>query len=146
MGNELVVPFTGEIVDLDDPMTCARMLQEIREITDQLRDARAVLTDSLLRESERQGTKTLRFGSIEARINTPMETVWDYGVLLELRDAGLPEERFDELVTTNVEYKVNGLIAKSIASSNQTYKEIIDRARSQHPRSPSVTVTKGKIE
>lgn len=146
MGNELVVPFTGEIVDLDDPVTCARMLQEIREISEQLRDARAALTDALIRESERQGTKTLRFGSIEARINTPMETSWDYGVLLELQAAGLPEERFNELVTMTVEYKVNGLIAKSISSSNPTYKEIIDRARSQHPKSPSVTVTKGKIE
>jgi hypothetical protein len=139
---DLVVPHTGEVLPLEDPARCALLYQEIRELEYRLRDTRAALADALIEESAKQGTKTLHFPGVEAKITGGNETSWDYEVLLELQDAGLPEERFTELVHPEVEYKVNGLVARSIAGSNPVYAEIIERAKTQRPKPAGVTVSR----
>lgn len=125
----VVIPTTGEAINLSDAHACACALQEVREVEAQLRDIKRVLTEGILEESRRQGSKTLHFSTFDARINNPPTTAWDYEVLCELQDAGLPEERFADLVTTEISYKVNGNVAKSVASSNPAYREIIERAK-----------------
>lgn len=137
---ELVVPLTGEVVSLDDPAHCAKVMREVRDIEGKLRELKSYLGEALLEESRRQGTKTLHFPGLEVKINTPTEISWDYEVLSELQQAGLPEERFDDLVMTEVTYRVNGSVAKSISASNPVYDEIIQRAQTRIPKSPSVSV------
>jgi hypothetical protein len=141
---ELVVPFTGEVVSMDDPGHCARVIKEIRELEANLRELKGYLGQSLMEESRRQGTKTMHFPGLEVKINTPSEIAWDREILLELMDLGLPEERFDALVTMEVQYKVNGLVAKSIGASNPVYAEVLARAQTRVPKSPSVTVNEKK--
>ncbi len=141
---ELVVPFTGEVVSTDDPGHCARVIKEIRELEAQLRELKGYLGQSLMEESRRQGTKTMHFPGLEVKINTPSEIAWDHEILTELVELGLPEERFDALVTMEVQYKVNGLVAKSIGASNPVYAEVLARAQTRVPRSPSVTVNEKK--
>lgn len=143
-GMELVVPFSGEVVALDDPEHCAKILGEIRELETKLRELKGYLGNALMEESRRQGTKTMHFPGLEVKINTPTEISWDYEVLAELQEAGLPEERFNDLVMMEVNYKVNGSVAKSISSSNEVYAEIISRAQTRVPRSPSVSVNAKK--
>lgn len=138
---EVVVPFTGEVVSLDKPEDCARVYSEIRELEQKLRDLRSYLGDALMLASRQQGTKTLRYPGFEVKINTPNNIAWDYSVLEELLDAGLPTARFNDLVMIEQTYKIDGSVAKSIAASNEIYAEIIERAKSRVPRTPSVTVS-----
>lgn len=140
---ELVVPLTGEIISLEDPDQCARIFAEIKELEGQLRSLRGALGAVLMEESTRQGTKTLHFkGGITAKISAPMETQWDQEILLELLDAGLPQERFDMLVTTEISYKVDNSIVRELEGANEIYAEIIGRARTRFPKTPSVSVVK----
>lgn len=141
---ELMVPFTGELVSLDDPAHCAKVMQEIRELEAKLRELKGYLGESLMEESRRQGTKTMHFPGLEVKINTPNDIAWDQEVLAELQAAGLPEERFNALVTTEISFKVNGSVAKSIAGSNEVYAEILARAQTRVPRTPSVSVNAKK--
>lgn len=142
---ELVVPLTGEVISLDDPGHCAKVMHEIRELEAKLRELKGYLGDALVEESRRQGTKTMHFPGLEVKINTPAEIVWDQEVLSELvTTAGLPEDRYKDLVSVEVQYKVNGSVAKSISASNPVYAEIITRAQTRVPRSPSVSVNEKK--
>lgn len=142
----LVVPFTGEIVSRQDPEHCARVLYEIRDLEQRVRDLKDALKQALLEESQRAGTKTLHYPGLDAVISTPVVTHWDTEILLELLEAGLPEERYNDLVTTEVSYKVNGLVAKSVSASNPTYGSIIERAKTKVPRATSVSVNPTKRE
>jgi hypothetical protein len=74
----------------------------------------------------------------------PTSIIWDHEVLEELREEGLPEARFNELVVPEVTYKVNRSVANSIAKSNPVYGEIIERAQERHEKSPSVSVKPSK--
>lgn len=139
----IVIPITGEAIEFSDAHACARALQEVREIEARLRDVKRALTEGIIEESQRQGSKTLHFSGFDARINNPPTTVWDYEVLCELLEAGLPEERFADLVTTEISYKVNGNVAKSVASSNPDYKAIIDRAKATTYGQPTVSILRG---
>lgn len=135
-GNELALPTTGEIIDLDDPAACTRALAGIREVEGALRDLKQTLTDAIIAESERQGTKTIHDGTFTAEVKSGSETVWDLETLEQLRTLGLPEERFNALVTAQISYKVDGRVAKQIASANEEYEKVIAAAR-QVVRKPS---------
>lgn len=140
---ELVVPYTGELIAIEDPEQCARVLYEIGELEAKLRALRYVLRDVMFEESVRVGSKTLHFpDGVTAKISTPMETSWDYKILAELIEAGLPGDRFEALVTPEQTFKVNGSIVKELESANPVYAEIIDRARTKIPKSPGVSLTK----
>lgn len=140
---ELVVPTTGEIVNLDDPAGCLRVLTEIRELEAKLRDAKGALTEALAAEFSRLGTKTIELDGVKAELRGGSEVVWDVEVLERLRDLGLPDERMSALVTTEVTYRVNASVAKQIAAANEQYAEVIERAKSVIPKAAYVTVKRG---
>lgn len=141
----LVLPHSGEVVPLDDPLGCATALDEIRTLEARLREAKTALSRSIADEAARQGTKTLRLGDgVTAKVTVGREIVWDLDELQKLRDAGLPEERFDALVTTEVTYKVSAGEAKRIAGANPEYARIIERARDDVERAPTVSIERSQ--
>jgi hypothetical protein len=140
---QLVVPVTGELLDLEDADKCVQVLTEIRELESQLREAKATLTEALAAEFARRGTKTMEVGGTKAVLSGGSEIVWDVEVLGELRDLGLPEERMDELVTTEVTYRVNANVAKAIAAANAGYAEVVERAKSVIPKAVYVSLKRG---
>ena len=119
------------------------MLTEIRDLESQLREAKAALTDALAAEFSRRGTKTLELNGMKASLSGGSEVIWDIEVLDELRDLGLPEDRMDALVTTEVTHKVNASVAKAIAAANPNYAEVIERAKNVIPKAVYVTVKRG---
>lgn len=129
--SELVVTPQGAVVHLDRPEEVAQALADIRTLDVQLRALKLVLTQALVDEAERQGSKTLRLGDVTVEISGGTTITWDLDVLATLLDAGLPQERYDALVKTEVTYKVDAREAKRIASSDR-YREIIERARAEH--------------
>jgi len=138
--NELIVPYSGELIDLEDPPGCLKLLAEIRELEQKLRLVKGALTEALVAESSRQGTKTLELNGIKAVVSASDEIIWDVEVLQELADLGLPEERMSALITTEISYKVNASVAKQLAGANESYAEVIERAKSRIPKTPYVSI------
>lgn len=144
MTMELALPATGELIDLENASQCATALFELRELENRIRDVKRVLTEALLAESSRVGTKTMHIeGGLTAVVSDTPQVVWDVEALEKLLKAGLPEARYNELVTAEVTYKVNAAVAKSIAGTNPRYARIIKKARTEIPKAPTVSVKVG---
>jgi hypothetical protein len=130
---------TGELVEAT-PEKAAELLVAARDmrgrLMDLVKDCEAVLLD----ESRKQGTKTLHLGSETATITGGQELIWNLDILLQLRDRGLPEDRYNELVVATVTYKVNAAVAKQLEAANPLYAEVIGMARSYEPKPYRVVV------
>jgi len=138
---EIVLPTTGELVSRADAKRCALALSEIRKLENQLKEVKRELTEALVNESARQGTRTLDIGEGFAAVVTGgTDTVWDIEILEQLRDAGLPEERMDALVRTEVRYRVDQREAKRIGGANPVYGEIIAKAQTEVEGSYTVQI------
>ena len=87
----------------------------------------------LVDEAVRQGTKTLELPAGKAVLTggPESELQWDIEILEQLRELGLPEPRFDELVKTEVTYKVDARVAKQLEAANAQYAGVIMVARSR---------------
>jgi len=140
-GTELVVAGVGTLVHLDRPEEVAQALADIRALEAQLRSVKSELAIALAAEGARQGTKTMRFGSLTVKLASDKTIVWDIEELAKLLDAGLPAERYDALVSTEVTYKVSAAEAKRIAGANEVYHGIIERARSESEPTVRVQVS-----
>ena len=128
--DELLIPLTGELVPLDDPPKVAAALEQVRDLKRRLDDARAVLEDVLRVESERQGTRTLHLGGLDAVVTGGEKVEYDELELANgLRDAGLPEARLAELIVETVSYRVDQRVARSVAASNPAYAAVLERCR-----------------
>lgn len=137
----LVNPVTGELVLLTDAAACAHALEAIRETENRLREAKAELSRAVAEIASQRGTRTLEIGQgWRAVVSHPRQIEWDMEVLERLRDAGLPEDRWDALVAEEVTYKVSARVAEQIAGANPEYARIIDRARTDAERPPTVSI------
>jgi hypothetical protein len=137
---ELVNPLTGELVPTADTAAVAQVVSDLREYEKRVYAARKAFSDVLLEESRRLGTKTLHLGAVTVKISDDHEVVWDIELLQMLQEAGLPAERYADLVTETVSYKVNGSVARQLAGASPEYAEIIDAAKGSAPKTQYVSV------
>lgn len=149
--SEVVVPepdhaliaVTGEIVSLDDPAACGKALRWVKDTERQLREARKLLTEAIVQHAQTAGTKTLHVDGLSSPLKLSggpgSELWWDVEALRTLLDMGLPESRFNELVTEQISYKVNANVAKSIASVNPDYARVIAAAQHRIDKSWNVS-------
>lgn len=138
---DVVVTPQGTVVRLDHPDEVAQALADVRTLETQLRTLKSALTQALVDEAQRQGSKTLRFGDLKVEVTSPVTVTWDLEELAKLLDAGLPQDRYDALVKTEVTYKVDAREAKRIAGSDR-YRAIIERARVEGETAPRASVTR----
>lgn len=136
---ELLDVRTGELLPAT-PENAVNLLTAARDmrgrLMDLVKDCEAVLLD----ESRKQGTKTLHYGSETATITGGQDLAWNLDILLELRNRGLPEARYNELVVATVTYRVNAAVAKQLEASNPAYAEVIAMARSYEPKPWRVSI------
>ncbi len=127
----IIVPVTGQVVNLEDYRECSQALDSIRDIEADLRRIKAELCRAIAFEAERQGTKSLPLpDGRKAMLSGGVETTYDEQKMEEgLRAAGMPEERIREIVVEEVSYKVRAVEAKRAASANAEYAFVIDGAR-----------------
>lgn len=137
---EILNPITGELVPVHDLQRVAESVEILREAKRNLDDVIAAFTEATIEESKRLGTRTLTAGGIKLVVSSDTEVEWDVTALSALRDAGLPEERMNELVKAKVEWKVDALVAKQLAASNPEYKRIIDAAQTRVPAKQYVSI------
>lgn len=133
-GPEVMVPFSGELLDLRDLPRVAQTLAEVRDLKTQLDRLRSLLEDILRLESARQGTKTLHLGEFDAEVSGGSKTTFDTERLaVLLTEAGMSEQRLGELIITTVTEKVDMRVAKQVASANPAYAIAIAACREIHP-------------
>lgn len=142
IGTDLVLPSTGELVDLTDANQVAQALENLRQLEQQIRDAKAELTQALIEHSQTFGSKTIPLtGGRSAVIKSGPETVYDAQEIMDgLRAAGMPEARIAEIVQETVTYSVRAVEAKRAAAANLTYADVIDRFSHTVEKRPSVTI------
>jgi hypothetical protein len=142
---ELVMPLTGVIVDLRDPNQVADALDQLTDIRHRLDELRGVLTDALRLEAHLQGTKTLYLDELKAVIHGGERTEYDgHKLALQLRAAGLPEDRVMAAVQEVISYKPDGRVLKQLAGANPEYREIIEACRSVVPAPWRATITRAR--
>ncbi len=120
---------TGELL----PATvdnAATVIQAARTMRSRLHDVVAQATAWLAEESARQGTKTLAAGSSSVVLSGGTTDEYDALELMNyLRNAGLPEQRVDDAVTTIIDYKVNRSVLRQLAAANPEYADAIEQAK-----------------
>jgi hypothetical protein len=128
---EIVMPLTGEIIDLRDAAQVAGALDQLTDIRHRLDEIRSTLTDALRLEAHHQGTKTLHLEGFDAVISGGERTEYDgYELIVQLGQAGLPNERVNAAVQTVITYKPNAAVLKQLAGANPDYKRIIEACKS----------------
>ena len=138
---DLVIPGTGEVVNLEDPAEVARALGSVSDLSKLLWETKQALIALLVEEAQRQGTKTLHLEGAKVTITGGQRLKWDVAKLLELKEAGLPETRLTDFLKPVLTYKPDGHIAKQLeGSGNETYAQIIQQARTYEPAPWSATV------
>lgn len=138
---ELVIPITGEIVDVGDPISVAHALDAIRDYKRMLRGVEDALADRLREERAVLGSRTLEYQGVSVKFGADTEITYDAVALEEgLRAAGMPEPRIAEIVVETVERKVRAVEAKKAAAVNPAYAAVVEQARSVVPKRQTVTV------
>lgn len=127
----IVMPLTGALVDLREPVEVARALQDVRDLKRRIDELRALLEGVLTLEARRQGTKTLHLEGVDAVVTGGEKVEYDAELLQErLRAAGLPEDRVGQAVQVIVSYKVSAVVLRQLAAANPAYAKAITEARS----------------
>jgi hypothetical protein len=131
---QLVIPLSGELVDLRKPNEVANALDQIREMKHQLDGCRIVFEQVLRLEASRQGTKTLHLDECTAAISGGETVEYDGEELgRRLLAAGMPGDRVNEIVQVIVTYKVNARNAKHAAGANPEYAKAVEETRTVKP-------------
>lgn len=141
---ELLNPMTGELVNVHDLPRLAEVIEALREHRQQVNDTMAAFTEAVAAESRRQGTRTLAAGDWVLELSADSAIEWDVPALFALENAGLPRERMNELVRSEITYKVDGRVARQLAGASPAYKAIIEAATVRVPRRQYVTVKGAK--
>jgi len=137
-----VLPHSGEVVSLNEEVNCAVALDEVRRMQTHLAEAVRVLSAAIAARAAVLGTKTVNLsGGRKAEVRGGQETAYDAQELERLlRVAGMPEERINEIITTEVTYKVKAVEAKRAAAANPEYARAVEAASTTVERPYSVTI------
>lgn len=136
----LVVPGSGEVVDLANPDDATRAWLKLDELGKQVNAAKTFVKRALVQHARDSGALTMRVASGEVKVGEPVDITWNLAVLRELRTAGLPDSRWNELVTETVDVKVSATVARQIAKAKPEYAAIVARAETRTPKAETVTV------
>jgi len=131
---EIVLPGTGEIVDVSKPDQAAHALDEIDRMRYGISALRDYVVGFLVEESIRRGKKTLRFDGLrfDIVVTHGTEKVYDVAKVRELlKQAGCPDDRMAELI--KVDYSVDGNVANQLAAANTRYAAALAGAREEKP-------------
>ena len=137
-----MLPGTATLVDLTDGIACAQALDDLRQLEDLIKEAKTVLTRSIVQHGEDIGLLTFELpDGRKVEITKRPEIVYDAEAIEEqLREAGMSEERIREIVKEEVTYKVVAKEAKKAAAASEKYAEVVNENRTEVPRTPSVTL------
>lgn len=124
--SELLDVVTGELLPAT-PENAHAILARIAAQEQTLRTAKSALTEYVIEESTRQGTKTFNTPDGKLVLEGGPETVVEGHELAQLLlAAGMPEENVSAIVTEEITYKVNRAKLKQATSANPDYQAAAD--------------------
>lgn len=126
----VVLPVSGEVIDLRDADVVAKRLAEARRLKTLLAEAERLLTGALNEYAETSAqprTVTLPGGERFVREGGPAREYDAHAVERELREAGCPPDAIARIVQRVTTVKVNGTEANKAAKANPRYAEILER-------------------
>lgn len=143
-GADLVVPFTGEVVNLEDEASCTQALVAIRQFEQQIREAKSALTQAIAERARILGTQTLHLpNGQKAEVRGGPTISYDAEQIeTELRALGMPEERIREIVVEEVSYKVSAREAKRAAAANEEYAAVIESAKTVEEKPIYISISR----
>ncbi len=125
---ELVLVTTGERLPAT-PENAATVLAAAREMKARIDGIIRTTEAWLAAESRRQGTKT--FHTEAGTVTLSGGPTVDYRpaeLKIQLFAAGMPKDRIDEIVVTEISYKVDRVKLRQATGANPAYKEAAERA------------------
>jgi hypothetical protein len=133
---------TGVDIDLSDPVACAVALDRVRTIESEFNSVKRILTEAVVAHYRLTGERTIELpGRLKAEIKAGNRNLIDPDILeSRLREAGMPEERIDALITTVQERKVDARKAKAAGTANPDYKAALEAATTTYEDTPSVSI------
>lgn len=140
--NGVLVEGSGVDIDLSDPVACAVALDQVRAFETQFGEVKRTLTDAIVSHYRLTGERSLELPNrSRAEVKAGTRNIIDPDILEErLREAGMPEDRIDALITTTHERRVDARKAKTAATANPDYKVALEAATSTYQETPSVTI------
>lgn len=137
-----VIPGTGEVVDLTDPLAVAEALGNLRDFERMTYEWKQMMTRIVVEHGRTTGSLTIELpdGSKAEISDRPRVTYDAEAIEEELRAAGMPEESIAKIIKEEVTHTVKAVEAKKAARANPVYEEIIERHRTEEPSNPSVTI------
>jgi len=140
----MVLPHSGQVLDLHDEVEVAVALDEVRRMQAHLHSAVRVMSEALAARAAVLGTKSIPLsGGRVAAISGGTTRAYDAQEIERgLRALGMPEERIREIVVEEVRYTVKANEAKRAAGANPAYAEVIDAATTEIEKPVSVSIRK----
>lgn len=119
--SELIDVLTGEVLPAT-PENAHAILARIAEMEQTIRTAKSAITEYVIEESIRQGTKTFDVnGSKLVLEGGPSKQIEGHELAQLLREAGCPEQRIKDVVTEEITYKVNQRVLAQLVAANSDY-------------------------
>lgn len=136
------VPGTGELVSSDDPLACARALDDLRNYESHLKEVKSALSDVVIEYGLGRGEQTVAMpDGRKAVISPDHEWQWDAeGLERALRSAGMPEDRIRAIVRETVSYSVVAGEAKRAAAAKPEYAAAVEAHRQRVEKKRYVSV------
>lgn len=141
--NEIVLPQSGELINLEDERQVALAYREVAALDRKLYEAKIRLREALGERARVLGTKTMYIdgvGKVEVR-GGEVRKYDEMAIESELRKANCPEEIIREIVVEIVSWQVDAKRAARAARANPEYAEIIARHTTVVEKTPSISIT-----
>lgn len=124
----LVVPGTGEVLSIETADDAVESLDRLRDLEAAIGHAKRAATERLTELAKLYGKKTMPVtGGRKVTLSSGTTTSYDAdAIYAALIDAGMPEERIEEIIETTVSHRVRAAQAKQAAGANPAYKAIIE--------------------
>ena len=142
---EIIVPGTGALVDLNDENSIVTALADLRQHEMLVRGVKAALTEAFIERTKALGRRTLHLedGRV-ASLSSSEETEYDAEEIeVALRALGMPEERIREIVEERVSYKVKAVEMKRAAAANPDYDRIMQENSRKVEKNIYVKIARG---
>jgi hypothetical protein len=129
-----MLPWSGVMIDPSQPAQVSQALLEWQRVQAAGIEFQRQAEQFLLQQMDERGEYTVRYGPYEVKGDTPEDDYfYDIEDVRKLADAGLPEDRMNDLIKVQVEERVDKRVAKAIAKVPK-YREILERARRDVPK------------
>jgi hypothetical protein len=140
----LVAPGTGEVLAIETADEAVAALDYLRTLESDISLAKRHATERLTELALLYGKNTMPVsGGRKVSLSTGTSTTYDAdAIYAALIDAGMPEERIEEIIETTVTHRVRAAQAKQAAGANPAYREIIEKHTTVHERPRYASVTR----